>query len=183
MPSRFITITPLKNLSSSLALILLISAAMQYLHTVECVQLDVGGPYGWAAPPAKNDQIFNDWASKNRFQVNDTLRFTYKKDSVMAVTEEEYEKCRSSHPVFFSNNGETVFKLDHPGLFYFISGVAGHCQRGLKMIVKVLEHGSPPQVAADPSPTSTAVFAAPASITKTVLMILSSSLSGLIFVG
>ncbi|KAL0402925.1 UNVERIFIED_CONTAM: Early nodulin-like protein 1 [Sesamum radiatum] len=125
--------------------------------------------------------MYNDWASKKRFQVNDTLRFTYKKDSVMTVTEEEYERCRSSHPVYFSNNGDTVLKLDRPGLFYFISGVSGHCQMGLKMVVKVLEHGSPAQAAADPPAASAAVFAAPASIAETVFMLLSWSL-GLIFV-
>lgn len=73
--------------------------------------------------------------------------FEYKKDSVMVVTEEEYDKCRSSHPMFFSNNGDTTFTFDRPGLFYFISGVSGHCQRGLKMIVKVLEIESPPPAA------------------------------------
>ncbi|KAL2248927.1 mavicyanin-like [Sesamum indicum] len=180
MAPGFITITPLRKHCSSLALIVLILAVMR-LRAVKCVELDVGGPYGWATPPAKNDQMYNDWASKNRFQVNDTLRFTYKKDSVMTVAEEEYERCRSSHPVFFSNNGDTVFMLDRPGLFYFISGVSGHCQRGLKMVVKVLEHGSSPQAAADPPPTSGAVFVAPANIAKTVFVLL-SSLWGLIFV-
>ncbi|KAL0359161.1 UNVERIFIED_CONTAM: Early nodulin-like protein 1 [Sesamum angustifolium] len=182
MASGFITITPLKKHCSSLALIIVLILAVVRLRAVECVELDVGGPYGWATPPAKNDQMYNDWASKNRFQVNDTLRFTYKKDSVMTVTEEEYERCRSSHPVFFSNNGDTVLKLDRPGLFYFISGVSGHCQRGLKMVVKVLEHGPPPQAAADPSPTSAAAFAAPASIVKTVFILLSSILGGVILV-
>lgn len=57
----------------------------------------------------------------------------------MVVTEEEYQKCRSSHPFFYSNNGDTIFKLERPGLFYFISGVSGHCERGQKMIIKVLE--------------------------------------------
>ncbi|CAI0380790.1 unnamed protein product [Linum tenue] len=58
--------------------------------------------------------------------------------------EEEYNKCRSSHPLFFSNNGDTSFRLDRPSLFYFISGVTGHCHHGLKMIIKVLDDNSPP---------------------------------------
>lgn len=61
------------------------------------------------------------------------------------VTEEEYDKCEPYHPQFFSNNGDTVFKFDRPGLFYFISGVTGHCQKGQKMIIKVLEVAVPPQ--------------------------------------
>jgi len=64
----------------------------------------------------------------------------------MEVTEEEYEKCVSTRPLFFSNNGNTVFKVDRPGLFFFISGVRGHCERGQKMIIKVLD------IEATPSP-------------------------------
>lgn len=65
--------------------------------------------------------------------------FKYERDSVMVVTEEEYEKCKASRPLFFSNNGDTVFKFDRPGLFYFISGVSGHCDRGQRLIIKVLD--------------------------------------------
>ncbi|XP_057479145.1 early nodulin-like protein 6 [Actinidia eriantha] len=100
-----------------------------------CAEFEVGGDKGWGTPPSKNDQIYNQWASKNRFNVGDILRFKYNKDSILVVTDEEYDKCKSSHPIFFSNNGDTDFKLDRPGLFYFISGVAGHCERGLKMII------------------------------------------------
>ncbi|XP_041993702.1 mavicyanin-like [Salvia splendens] len=130
------------SLSFPLSVVVIIS--MVCIHKVECVELNVGGDDGWVTPSSKNQLLYNDWASKNRFNVNDTLRFVYKKDSVMVVTEEEYEKCRSSHPVFFANNGDTAFALERPGLFYFISGVSTHCQRGLKMIVKVLEPDSPP---------------------------------------
>ncbi|XP_027368802.1 LRR receptor-like serine/threonine-protein kinase GSO1 [Abrus precatorius] len=108
---------------------------------------EVGGKDGWVVPK-DNAQTYNQWASENRFKVNDTLRFKYENDSVMVVTEEEYEKCKSSHPIFFSNNGDTVFKFDRPGLFFFISGVSGHCNRGEKMIIKVLD------LEAAPSPQS-----------------------------
>lgn len=77
-----------------------------------------------------------------------TTDFQYKKDSVLVVTEAEYQKCRSTQPIFFSNNGDTVVTLDRPGLFYFISGVSGHCERGQKMIIKVLE----PETSASPPP-------------------------------
>ncbi|CAL1354658.1 unnamed protein product [Linum trigynum] len=118
--------------------------------TASSAELFVGGKEGWTVPKSKDEQqhFFNDWAATNRFRVNDTLRFKYKKDSVMVVKEEEeYNKCRSSHPLFFSNNGDTSFRLDRPGLFYFISGVTGHCHHGLKMIIKVLDvqdDNSPP---------------------------------------
>ncbi|XVF08829.1 hypothetical protein REPUB_Repub07fG0037300 [Reevesia pubescens] len=115
-----------------------------HFYIAICTEYEVNGENGWIAPKHDN-QIYNKWASNNRFMVNDTIHFTYKKDSVLVVTEDEYDKCQPSHPQFFSNNGDTVFTLDRPGLFYFISGVTGHCQKGQKMIIKVLEAASPPQ--------------------------------------
>lgn len=66
------------------------------------------------------------------------IGFRYKKDSVMEVTEEEYKRCNSTQPSFFSNTGNTVFQLGRSGTFYFISGAYGHCERGQRMIVKVM---------------------------------------------
>ncbi|CAN6584971.1 unnamed protein product [Malus baccata var. baccata] len=148
---------------------------------VSGTKFEVGGKSGWEVPKSKNSQqMYNEWASKNRFKVDDALckslftyslslvahnkmdkqvnltfcyaffmdlAFNYTKDSVMVVTKDEYEKCHSAHPIFYSNNGATTFTLDRPGLFYFISGVAGHCERGQKMIIKVLEPARPPQSA------------------------------------
>ena len=93
--------------------------------------------------------------------------FKYQKDSIMVVTEEEYNKCHSSHPILFSNNGDTIVSLDRPGLFFFISGVTGHCERGQKMIIKVLELPSPDSGAGhnstDPSNNTTSNSSADSS--------------------
>lgn len=109
------------------------------LFPVSSVEFQVGGNEGWIVPPSNDSKIYNDWASENRFQVGDSILFKYRKDSVMEVTEQDYKKCNSTHPQFFSNTGSTNFRLDHPGAFFFISGVSGHCQKGQKMIVKVME--------------------------------------------
>ncbi|KAI3408989.1 Phytocyanin domain-containing protein, partial [Psidium guajava] len=106
--------------------------------TVTGFDYQVGGADGWVVPPANDSKLYNDWASENRFRPGDTLRFKYKKDSVMEVSEAEYKKCNSTRPSFFSNTGNTVYALNQSGPFYFISGVSGHCQRGQRMIVKVL---------------------------------------------
>lgn len=92
-----------------------------------------------------------------RFYLSIITDFSYKKDSVMVVNKDDYENCVSSHPKFFSNAGSTVYILNKPGLFYFISGVSGHCEKGLKMIVKVLDSDSPPAdyIANSTSPTTT----------------------------
>ncbi|CAL8140961.1 unnamed protein product [Prunus armeniaca] len=96
-------------------------------------------------------------------------RISTTKDSVMVVTKDEYEKCHSAQPIFFSNNGVTVFTLDRPGLFNFISGVSGHCERGQKIIIKVLEPASPPQ-SADQNKQKNDAAVAMAAITSATLM-------------
>ncbi|KAH7850723.1 hypothetical protein Vadar_002064 [Vaccinium darrowii] len=106
-----------------------------------------------------------------------TIGFENKKDSVLLVTNEEYDKCKSSHPLFFSNNGDTVFKVDKPGLFYFISGVAGHCDRGLKMIVKVLEPESPPPPPSSNETSGGGVKAARTISSSTVVIIATQTLT------
>ncbi|XP_059644940.1 early nodulin-like protein 5 [Cornus florida] len=130
-----------------LLLIITFLSSLFFLTVHSTADFHVGGEEGWVVPPSKDEQLYNEWASKNRFNVNDTLHFAYKKDSVLVVTDKEYDKCHSVHPMFFSNNGQTAFILDRPGLFYFISGVSGHCERGMKMIIKVLDPESPPQSA------------------------------------
>ncbi|XP_050383363.1 mavicyanin [Argentina anserina] len=101
-------------------------------------EFQVGGIQGWVVPPANDSKVYNDWASENRFQVGSAIRFKYKKDSVMEVSEEDYKKCDSSHPKFYDNDGNTVYRFDRSGSFYFISGSAGHCEKGQRMIVKVM---------------------------------------------
>lgn len=118
----------------------------------------------------------------------DNAGFIYEKDSVMEVTQAEYEKCRSSHPLYFGNNGNTSFTLDRGGLFYFISGVSGHCQRHLKMIIKVLEPESPPPLLPpagnqtdDVSGAVELVSSSSASVMTAVIMFV-SSLFGAVFI-
>ncbi|KAJ0977324.1 hypothetical protein J5N97_012798 [Dioscorea zingiberensis] len=111
---------------------------------VSSFEFQVGGASGWSVPSSKDSQFYNHWASDNRFKIGDTINFKYEKDSVMVVGEEDYDKCDSAHPVFFSNSGNTVFSFDRSGMFYFISGIAEHCQKGQKMIIKVMGHSEGP---------------------------------------
>ncbi|XP_043717702.1 stellacyanin-like [Telopea speciosissima] len=131
--------------------ILLLSILLSSTHffSVNSHEFEVGDDKGWLVPSSKDDDFYDQWASKQRFQVNDTVNFKYKEDSVLVVRGDEYEECHSTHPIFFSNNGDTTFTLDRPDLFYFISGVSGHCERGQKMIIKVLK---PPKSPSPPPP-------------------------------
>ncbi|KAJ4972780.1 hypothetical protein NE237_005954 [Protea cynaroides] len=126
----------------SCKILCLILLSSTHFFSVDSHEFQVGDDNGWAVP-SKDDDFYDDWASKQRFLVGDTVYFKYKKDSVLVVSDDEYEKCHSTHPIFFSNNGNTTYMLDNPSLFYFISGVSGHCAKGQKMIIKVLE---PPNI-------------------------------------
>ncbi|XP_042519237.1 early nodulin-like protein 1 [Macadamia integrifolia] len=106
--------------------------------TVSSFEFEVGGAKGWVVPPANGTNIYNEWATRNRFQIGDSVRFKYEKDSVMVVSGTEYKKCDSTHPMFFSNDGNTVYQFDRSGFYYFISGVSGHCKRGQKVIIRVM---------------------------------------------
>ncbi|KAF3788030.1 Early nodulin-like protein 1 [Nymphaea thermarum] len=134
-----------------LLLLLLVVCRMEWGWAFE---FTVGGDMGWAIPPANDTDMYNQWASKNRFQVGDTLHFKYKKDSVMVVSDTDYDMCNSSHPLFYYNNGKTDFKISQSGLLYFISGVSGHCEKGQKMIIKVLSGPASPSPGGSPSTPS-----------------------------
>ncbi|KAL8230768.1 hypothetical protein R6Q57_000562 [Mikania cordata] len=125
----------MKNTTTILmAFIFLTILKVQSVH-----EFKVGGNMGWTIPLSNDTDRYNNWASHNRFSINDTLRFEYTNDSVLVVTREEHERCKLSNPISLFDNGDTVFELNRSGFFYFVSGVSDHCERGLKMIVKVLE--------------------------------------------
>ncbi|THU62013.1 hypothetical protein C4D60_Mb01t00670 [Musa balbisiana] len=121
----------------------------------------VGGRDGWVSNPSES---YDSWAGRNRFQVNDTLVFRYKKgtDSVLVVTKQDYDACNVSNPIQKLEGGDSMFNLGRSGPFFFISGVPDNCRKGQKLLVVVLavRNGgkpspsppSPPPAAVSPSP-------------------------------
>lgn len=81
--------------------------------------------------------------------------FEYKNDSVIEVDKWGYYHCNASKSIVVFNNGRSIFNLDRPGPFYFISGAPNHCKNGQRLIVEVmgLHHQrshSPPPIATPP---------------------------------
>ncbi|KAL4569917.1 hypothetical protein LXL04_025564 [Taraxacum kok-saghyz] len=124
----------------------------------------VGGKNGWVVDPRES---YNHWAERNRFQVNDTLVFKYKKgeDSVLVVNEEAFDNCNKTDPIQTLNDGHSVFKFTRSGPFFFISGHDGKCEIGEKLdvVVMAVNHhnrivhstAAPPKPAATALPTTT----------------------------
>ncbi|KAK6912492.1 Phytocyanin domain [Dillenia turbinata] len=107
----------------------------------EAKELLVGGSSdAWKIPKSSQSYSLNDWAADHRFLTGDYLVWKYdsNEDSVLQVTRESYLKCNTSDPIAAYKDGNTKVKLDHSGPFYFISGAAGHCEKGQKLIVVVL---------------------------------------------
>lgn len=74
------------------------------------------------------------------------------KDSVVEVSKEDYEKCNTSSPIAEYKDGNTKVTLDRSGPFYFISGAAGHCEKGQKLAVVVISPRHRRSIAPAPAP-------------------------------
>ncbi|KAG6524022.1 early nodulin-like protein 1 [Zingiber officinale] len=127
----------------------------------------VGGRGGWVEHPRES---YDSWAGRNRFQVNDTLVFRYQQgnDSVLVVTEAAFGSCNATDPGQNFTDGSTSFQLDRSGPFFFISGAAGHCDIGQKLVVVVLAirnhtNSSPPPAFPPVSPAPPPLAPSPLS--------------------
>lgn len=82
--------------------------------------------------------------------------FRYKQgsDSVLVVTKDDYYSCNTKNPITSLTNGDSDFKFDRSGPFFFITGNVENCQKGQKLHAVVLavrnkrHHGTTP-----PSPS------------------------------
>ncbi|XP_027060963.2 early nodulin-like protein 3 [Coffea arabica] len=139
-----------------------------FLSASQSYTFYVGGRDGWVLKPKED---YNQWAGRNRFQINDTLIFRYKKgyDDVLEVDKDDYYNCNKENPFLALKDGESVFKFNRSGPFFFISGHADNCQKGQRLIIVVLHPrgnptDAPSPVAANPpspspSPSPAPIFA------------------------
>ncbi|GAB2225630.1 hypothetical protein Droror1_Dr00006427 [Drosera rotundifolia] len=143
-------------------------------------EFEVGDREGWRVPDGNDTNFYDDWASRKRFHVGDTLGFNYQNDSVLVVDKYGYYHCVVDSPISSSHDGNTTVTLHEPGLIYFISGDIEHCKNGQRLIVGVMsphDHSfaSPPGsdigISPEPSPNSGAV------IPMTVILVLLSMMA------
>ncbi|KAL1537735.1 early nodulin-like protein 3 [Salvia divinorum] len=115
------------------------------VETSNGFEFKVGGPTGsWAVPSDPSVAIYNHWAEKTRFQIGDSLLFVYdsSRDSVLHVTEDDYNNCNTASPLHKLSDGRSSFRLDRSGPYYFISGVAENCRKNEKLVVVVMAERS-----------------------------------------
>lgn len=81
--------------------------------------------------------------------------FTYPsgQDSVLQVSQEDYNNCNTDHPQHKLDDGRSVFTFKQSGPHYFISGNKDNCLKNEKVVVIVLADRSNNQTnAASPAP-------------------------------
>ncbi|KAK1566955.1 hypothetical protein Q3G72_006570 [Acer saccharum] len=120
-----------------LSCLFLLVVLMSIVDSSNGYKFYVGGKDGWVVKPSEK---YNHWAERMRFQVNDTLYFRYDKgsDSVLVVSNADYDSCNKKNPIQSLANGDSIFKFDHSGPFFFISGHDHNCEKGQKLIVVVM---------------------------------------------
>lgn len=70
------------------------------------------------------------------------------------VNKDDYNSCNIKNPMTSLTNGDSDFKFDRSGPFFFISGDAEKCQKGLKLHVVVLAVRNKRHHAPSPSPAT-----------------------------
>ncbi|EYU28256.1 hypothetical protein MIMGU_mgv1a0192242mg, partial [Erythranthe guttata] len=98
---------------------LLFVILMEFSCLVHALKFYVGGDDGWTLKPSEN---YIQWAERYRFRVNDEIVFKYKRghDSVLVVSENDYSKCNKENPIKILKNGDSKFKFEKSGPFFFI---------------------------------------------------------------
>lgn len=84
---------------------------------------------------------------------------------MIQVTKESFDACNLKDPILYMNNGNSLFNITSPGVFYFTSGVSGHCEKSQKLQISVFaaDGSLPPSAApggalADSAPSYPTVF-------------------------
>ncbi|XP_019196578.1 PREDICTED: early nodulin-like protein 1 [Ipomoea nil] len=128
------------------------------IHNATGYEFKVGGPGNWSVPSDPSTGTYSQWAERSRFQIGDTIVFNYPadKDSVLLVNKDDFTNCNTAAPLEKYSDGHTIFKFNHSGPFYFISGVQDNCKNNEKVAIIVLadrsNHSS--ASASPPSPST-----------------------------
>ncbi|XP_012068372.1 blue copper protein-like [Jatropha curcas] len=93
----------------------------------------VGDSSGWTI-----GVDYGTWTSGKTFSVGDSLVFNYGEGyTVDEVNASDYKTCTVGNPITSDSSGATTISLKTEGTHYYICGVVGHCESGMKLSVIV----------------------------------------------
>ncbi|XP_021912705.1 mavicyanin-like [Carica papaya] len=97
----------------------------------------VGDSVGWTIT---GNVDYKQWAATKNFQVGDIIIFEYdsRLHDVNRVNHAMYRACNISAPFATFTTGNDLINITTRGHHYFLCGVPGHCQLGLKVDINVI---------------------------------------------
>ncbi|XP_047341304.1 mavicyanin [Impatiens glandulifera] len=130
------------------------------LSRVLSYEYKVGDLDAWNIPSPSNPNVYTYWANNHNLTIGDSLLFLYppSQDSVIQVNGQSYNSCSIKDPILLMNDGNSLFNITKDGVFYFTSGVSGHCEKHQKLRISVGGNGSFSDDPAAPSPSYPTVF-------------------------
>ncbi|CAO2167958.1 unnamed protein product [Urochloa humidicola] len=140
----------------------LVPAAMAALVTMAAVmEVAAAATYTVGAPDGLWDMQtdYAQWVKTKTFHPGDKITFTYSAElhDVVEVTEAGYDACSSANNISAYRTGNDVVTLAAAGTRYFLCGLTGHCDSGMKIRIHVVAAGSAPgPAAAGPSSSGAA---------------------------
>ena len=148
-PRHAIVVTTMARTRALLVVAAALAAAAAAIGTAHGASYTVGAPAGsWDLRTN-----YTLWASGVTFRVGDQLVFKYPRaaHNVLEVSRADHDACSSASPLNAFSTGDDVVPLPAGGVTrYFICGVPGHCDNGMKLAVRV--QAGAPGFAAAPSP-------------------------------
>ncbi|KAL6658856.1 hypothetical protein ACP70R_002896 [Stipagrostis hirtigluma subsp. patula] len=128
-----------------------VAAVLEAATVVAATAYTVGAPDGlWDL-----QTNYAEWVAARTFHPGDTITFTYSAElhDVVEVTKGGYDACSSMNNISAFRTGNDVVALTAVGTRYFLCGLTGHCDSGMKIRVDVVSSSSQGPAAA---PTSAA---------------------------
>lgn len=110
-----------------------------------------------------------NWTPQQTFYFNDVLEFNYtmnRHNVVELGSKAKYDAC-SGTPLQTWQSGDDLVTLNSVGTKYYICGLPGHCQVGMKVSITVVDDIVVLNIAPASSPTTTPVGAPTSSPTTT----------------
>ncbi|CAM0910916.1 unnamed protein product [Alopecurus aequalis] len=100
---------------------------------------------------------YAEWVAARTFHPGDNITFTYSRElhDVVEVGKAGYDVCSSANNVSAFRSGNDVVALTAVGTRYFLCGLTGHCDSGMKIRIDVVAATTGP-TAAPPSVISAA---------------------------
>ncbi|CAO2189878.1 unnamed protein product [Urochloa humidicola] len=137
------------------------TAAMAALVAMAAVmEVAAAATYTVGAPDGLWDMQtdYAQWVKTKTFHPGDKITFTYSAElhDVVEVTEAGYDACSSANNISAFRTGNDVVTLAAAGTRYFLCGLTGHCDSGMKIRIDVVAADSsaasgPAAAAAGPS--------------------------------